>query len=348
MQLFIDDFNNDDVRDHLMFRPWGNDDLSEWVYIISGSDGSIISYYSPYKPNFDYNFWVVDQLFRIGMDSFVDIIEDQNGDNVLELIVSWSVGQHSEEEDAQGMVVELLDMTKTQAEIIHYYNFVKVKKEEWVKPSSIPSLYTKNLGDVTGDGNPDILVTLIEPLGEIVSIILDISEDEGIWKEISSTIFSSITPQDLDGLLADNFVYTDMYGRIRAVDSFYTVAIEYFDAVREGTGKYLIQWESDAENVITTILVDGEMVSTVFDSEAEIYLSNGNHSISVAIRDSNGISAFANMDVTIEKVGGVFIIWIVIIVVIISFIGVKLFFRFKRKEDLTDFGPDLSEKDDFV
>ncbi len=91
---------------------------------------------------------------------------------------------------------------------------------------------------------------------------------------------------------------------------------------------------------MSKIYIDHEVVSTVFTSEAEIFLSGGAHNLSISVSDRNGVSAFANMIVSIERGAGLLLIWIVVGAVSIGFIGLKLFFRFKRKEDLTDFGPD--------
>ena len=91
---------------------------------------------------------------------------------------------------------------------------------------------------------------------------------------------------------------------------------------------------------MSKIYIDHEVVSTMFTSEAEIFLSGGEHNLTVSVSDRNGISAFTNMIISIDRGSGLLLVWLVVGAVTVSFIGLKIFFRFKRKEDLTDFGPD--------
>jgi hypothetical protein len=237
------------------------------------------------------------------------------------------------------MVVEIIDVTQIPAKAV-MYEFVTIEKDEYSHPPLLPASYTRTIGDVTGDGQAEILITLVTPEGEFKTIILDISEEGGIWKEITDIVYDSIIPEELNGTLDGNLVLCDLNGRIRAIDNEFAVSIIDFQVIKQGIGQYHLEWSSNAEDVMSKIYIDHEVVSTVFTSEAEIFLSGGEHNLSVSISDRYGISAFTNMIVSIEKGSGLLIVWLVVGVIIIGFIGLKLFFRFKRKEDLTDFGPD--------
>ncbi|TET28093.1 MAG: hypothetical protein E3J70_10445 [Candidatus Heimdallarchaeota archaeon] len=340
IQFFAADFNLDGTNDHLLYRPWGSEDYMEGIYIIDGITGNVITFYSPFRPEFERWYWLVDQLFRMGADSFVDVYEDVTFDGIPEIVSGFSIGKHNKDEISQGMVVEIIDVTRIPAKAVIEYVFVSIEWDQYSHPPLLPAGYTRNIGDITGDGKAEILVSLITPEGEFKSTILDISEDGGVWKEISNIVFDSIIPQDLNGTLDGNLIVSDLYGRIRAVDNSFTVTINEFQAIREGVGQYYLEWSSNAAGVMSKIYIDHEVVSTVFTSEVEIFLSGGEHNLTVSVSDRNGISAFTNMIVLIEKGSGLLIVWLVVGVIIIGFIGLKLFFRFKRKEDLTDFGPD--------
>ena len=80
--------------------------------------------------------------------------------------------------------------------------------------------------------------------------------------------------------------------------------------IQKGVGQYYLQWSSNAEDVMSKIYIDHEVVSTVFTSEVEIFLSSGAHNLSVSVSDRNGVSAFANMIVSIEGGTGLLLVWL--------------------------------------
>ncbi len=338
-QFFVADFNLDGTNDHLIQRPWGTEDYMEGTYVIDGFTGGTLSFYSPFRPEFEKWYWLVDQLFRIGADSFVDVYEDVNLDGVPEIVSGYSIGRHNEEDIAQGMAIEIIDVSKIPAVAVEY-EFVEIEKDEYSHPPLLTSGYTRTIGDVTGDEQAEILVSLVTPEGEFKSIILDISEDGGIWKEITGLIYDTIIPAELNGTLEGDLIICDLNGRIRAVDNEFIVSITDFQVLQKGVGQYHLDWYTNAENVISNIYIDHDVVSTVFSSQAEIFLSSGEHNLTISVSDRNGISAFTNMVVSIEGGGGLLIIWLVVGVLTIGFVVLKLFFRFKRKENLADFGPD--------
>ncbi len=340
IQFFAADFNLDGTNDHLLHRPYGSEDYMEGTYIINGITGGTLSFYSPFRPNYDRWFWLVDQLFRLGADSFVDVYEDINSDGIPEIVTGFSIGKHNEDDIAQGMAVEIIDVTKIPAEAVILYEFVNIERDEYSHPPLLPAGYTRTIGDVTGDGQAEILVSLVTPEGEFKTIILDISEEGGVWKEITDVVYDSIILEELNGTLDGNLVLCDLNGRIRAIDNEFAVTITDFQVIQKGVGQYYLEWSSNAEDVMSKIYIDQEVVSTVFNSEVEIFLSGGEHNLTISVSDRNGISAFTNMIVSIERGSGLLIVWITVGVLTIGFIGLKLFFRFKRKEDLTDFGPD--------
>lgn len=339
IQFFAADFNLDGTNDHLLYRPYGSEDFMEGTYIINGITGSVLSFYSTFRPGFDRWYWLVDQLFRIGADSFVDVYEDVNSDGIPEIVSGFSIGKHSEDDLAQGMAIEIIDVSTIPAKVVTY-EFVKIERDEYSNPPLLPASYTRTIGDVTGDGQAEILVSLVTPEGEFKTIILDISEEGGVWKEITDIVYDSIIPEELNGTLDGNLILCDLNGRIRAIDNEFAVTITDFQVIQQGVGQYYLEWSSNAEDVMSKIYIDHEVVSTVFTSEAEIFLSGGEHNLTVSVSDRNGISAFTNMIISIDRGGGLLLVWLVVGAVTVSFIGLKIFFRFKRKEDLTDFGPD--------
>ncbi len=339
IQFFAADFNLDGTNDHLLYRPYGSEDFMEGTYIINGITGNVLSFYSTFRPGFDRWYWLVDQLFRIGADSFVDVYEDVNSDGIPEIVSGFSIGKHSEDDFAQGMAIEIIDVSTIPA-IVVTYEFVKVEKDDYSQPPLLPAGYTKTIGDVTGDGQAEILVSLVTSEGEFKTIILDISEEGCVWKEITDVVYDSIIPEELNGTLDGNLILCDLNGRIRAIDNEFVVTITDFQVIQQGVGQYYLEWSSNADDVMSKIYIDHEVVSTVFTSEAEIFLSGGEHNLTVSVSDRNGISAFTNMIISIDRGSGLLLVWLVVGAVTVSFIGLKIFFRFKRKEDLTDFGPD--------
>jgi len=338
-KFFTADFNLDGTRDHLLYRPYGSEDFSEGTFIIDGITGGTLSFYSPNYPQYERWYWLVDQLFSFGADSFVDVYEDVNSDGIPEIVSGFSIGKHNQEDLGQGMIIEILDVSQLHAEVIQY-EIVKEDKDPYSHPPLLPAGYTRTIGDVTGDGHAEILISLLTPEAEFKTIILDISEEGGVWKEITDVVYDSLIPTELNGALDGDLVICDLNGRIRAIDNEFTVSITDFEVIQQGVGQYYLEWSSNAEDVMSKIYIDHEVVSTVFTSEAEIFLSGGEHNLTISVSDRNGISAFTNMIVSIERGSGLLIVWITVGVLTIGFIGLKLFFRFKRKEDLTDFGPD--------
>lgn len=340
---FIADFNNDETRDHLVFIPWGDDKgFNAGYYIFSGKTGEPISYYFPSFTGFEINFYYIDQIFRTGISDFVDFLPDKNQDGIPELVVGCSIGRHNSEDISQGMVLEIIDVSKPIAEVIRRFDFIQIIKDEFSRPPLLPTITVKNLGDISGNNHEDILLTLAKIDGSFTSYIID-TESGLTWKEIDSIIISTITSEFLTGTLNESFIFIDSDGRIRALNNEYKVIVTDFALQKGNNGEYFISWSSTASNYITNIYLDGTIILTSYENQATIFMSNGNHTLSIAIVDRSGISAFATFKVINNNTGGVFFVWIVIIAVTFTYIGVKIFLWKKPKEDLMDFGPEIPE-----
>ncbi|MHA1432850.1 MAG: outer membrane protein assembly factor BamB family protein [Candidatus Heimdallarchaeota archaeon] len=341
---FVADFNGDSIRDHLLFIAWGDDTgFREGYYSISGTTGTPISYFSLFRPQYETNLYFLDQYIRSGAKNFFDIIEDQNGDSVPDMIFGWSVGRYDDEDFAQGMVIEVVDMTKTEGEVIAKYDFVENIKDEFSHPVLLPTLSIRNLGDISNSGGIDVLVSLYNDESEIITTILDL-ETEYIWKEISSLATPIDNLANLTGDLENRLVFRDEYGRVRTLAPDFWVNIDPdIEVVSKNSGHYRLTWNSNAEEVIASMYIDNQIIATNIDNIVDIYMSNGKHTVSVSITDRNGVSAYASVTLDNEGASGVFIIWIVIGVAILVYVGLKFFFLVKRKEDLTMFGPDVTQ-----
>ncbi len=344
LELYQVDFNNDGIRDHIAFVPWSSGDansLSRGYYIIDGSDGTFLSLYFVNKANFDNGFYYMDQFKKAGITEFTDYISDINGDSIPELLFAWSVNQGGgTDEIAQGMTLELIDVSKSIATVETSYSFVPVLKEEFSHPTIMPAAFMKNLGDVSGNNKEDILMTLLTPTGDFSSIIID-SDTGLIWKKIDGLVMSAFLPSELNGTLKGNIVFLDNFGRLRAINNHFSIDFFDIEIQPEHSGKFQLFWETSAQEVYSQIFLSGTEIAFTFESEVTIYLSNGEHNVSVAITDRNGISAYASLVVVNEKGGGVVILWIAISVIVFTFVGLKIFVKVRPKDNLADFGPSL-------
>ncbi len=344
LKLYQVDFNNDGIRDHIAFVPWSGGDansLSQGYYIIDGSDGTFLSLYFANKANFDTGFYYMEQFMRAGITDFTDYVSDMNGDAIPELLFAWSVNQGGGiDKTAQGMTLELIDVSTALATIAASYSIVPVRKDEFSYPTMMPAAFMKNLGDVSGNNKEDILMTLITPTGDFSSIIID-SDTGLIWKEIDGLVMSAFLPSELNGTLEGNIVFLDNFGRLRAINNLYTIDLLDIEIQPGSSGKYQLSWETAAQEVYTQIFLSGTEIADTFDSEITIYLSHGEHIVSVAITDRNGVSAYASLVVVNEKGGGVIILWIAIGAIVIVYIGLKIFVRVRPKDNLADFGPSV-------
>jgi hypothetical protein len=177
--------------------------------------------------------------------------------------------------------------------------------------------------------------------GDILTSLIDFSYAGLVRKQVNTAAFSMIKPSLLNANLSQSVVFNDMSGSLNAIDNTFSVQISSFELKQKGIGKYRIDWMSSIEDVITCVKVDGEIISTQFQDHLDIYLSHGNHTISVIVTDRNGVSAFASLNVDIESGSGILIIWIVVGGCILVYIGLQLFFKYKKKDDLTEFGPEF-------
>jgi len=339
---FIADFNGDMVKDHLIFIPWGDDSgFREGFYSISGSTGLPISYFSLFRPGYETNFHFLDQYIRTGATDFFDLIEDQNGDTIPDMIIGWSVGKYSDEDFAQGMVIEIVDMTNTEGKIIAKYDFVENVKDEYSHPLLLPALTVRNLGDISDSGGIDVMVSMYNEENEIVTTIFDL-ETEYIWKEIATLATPLKNLDNLTGELENKLVFRDAFGRVRALESDFWVNIgQDIEIISKNSGHYRLIWNSNAEEIIASVYIDNQIVAINVDKIVDVFMSNGIHIVSISITDRNGVSAYASVTLENDGASGVFIIWVVIGISVLLFIGLKLFFLLKRKEDLTIFGPEV-------
>ncbi|NHJ48580.1 MAG: PQQ-binding-like beta-propeller repeat protein [Asgard group archaeon] len=341
MKPFVADFNDDDVLDHLVFKAWSDETLVEGYYVISGTDGYPISFYSLHRDGFETNYWLSDYYYRNGFTNFFDYISDQDGDDIPEIVIGWSVGQHNDDEDNEGMVIEIVDVTEPIGKVIRKFEITKIKRDQYSNPILFPTVFVKNIGDIVGNETSDFLISLMTRDGEIITSLVDFSYDGLVRKQINTAAFSVIDPSLLNGNLSQNIVFNDLSGSLNAIDNTFNVQITSFELKQKGNGKYRIDWSSSIEDVITCVKVDGEIISTQFQDHLDIYLSHGERLISIIVTDRNGVSAFASLSVEIESGSGIVVIWIVVGGCILAYIGLQLFFKYKKKDDLTEFGPEF-------
>lgn len=168
---------------------------------------------------------------------------------------------------------------------------------------------------------------------------MDISFDGIIRKQINTAVYSMLEIDQLDGNLTEKVVFSDMTGSTNVLDNNFSVSIHYFDVEQKRVGKYRMEWSTSTDDVITTIKVDGEIIAIQNQNYISLFLSSGDHLINIIITDRNGVSAFASLSMNEGNSNGVFIIWIIVGGVILTYIALQLYFKFRRKEDLTEFGP---------
>ena len=238
------------------------------------------------------------------------------------------------------MVIELIDVSSQFATMYQNFTLVKVLKETFSHPSISPAIYMKNIGDLSGNGEEDILVTLKTIEQGFRTIILD-SDTGLIWKDLDGLVLNSFAPSSLNGTLSGNLVLQDSFGRLRAINNQYTVDFLDLGVEIGNNGACELAWETNALDVYTRIYLSGTEIAATFESEIVVYLSQGEHLISVSITDRQGVSAYSSIVILNEKGGGILILWIVIGAIVILFVGLKIYFRFKPKDDLSDFGPSV-------
>jgi outer membrane protein assembly factor BamB len=338
---FVTDFNDDLIYDHLIFKPWGSETMQEGYYVISGADGDLISFYRFSKNEYEASYWVTDQYFRYGYEDFFDAIGDQTGDGNPDIVVGWSLGSHGGEDVSRGMVLEIIDVKENLGISAGYFDFVPIETDEYSHPPLFPAVHLENIGNITGDGKSEFLVSLVTAEGTIVSALLDLSYDGIIRKQFNTGIFAVIESSLLNGNLSNSIVYSDSTGSISVLDDSFNVEITSFDVLQRGTGKYHIEWLSSVDDVITNVKVDGEIISTQLTDELELYLSPGYHLINIIVTDKSGISVFANISVDENFGNGIFIVWIIVGGCLVAFIGIQLYNKLKKKDSLIEFGPEF-------
>ena len=63
------------------------------------------------------------------------------------------------------MILEFVNVADIQANTFGKIEFVDLEVEEWAHPPLIPAVFVKNIGDIAGDEQSEILTSLMTPEG---------------------------------------------------------------------------------------------------------------------------------------------------------------------------------------
>ncbi|MCF2144838.1 MAG: hypothetical protein K9W42_14170 [Candidatus Heimdallarchaeota archaeon] len=347
IRFYAADFNDDGVNDHVIFQPQQGDNLEAGCYIFDGATGELLSFYAVHKSGFETNFWLIEEYIFNGLQNLFDIIDDIDGDGKPELLFAWSLGRYNKDESNQGMLFEVISPKSLNAKPIYKYEIAPLKVDEFSNPPIIMAPFIKFLGDISNDGFPDILVSLYTPdLKVLTSIIsldtnLNAPDETIIWKQISQPVFYAADVNSLFGDLHNTLVFSDFYGQILTLDSDFEVVIDTFKPLQKSNGLFLLEWSTNIDFFISEVLLDDQLVAIARKPVYELFLGNEAHNITITVIEANGIRTSASLLYTGGQMSGLFIIWLVIVIPIIGYLTAKIVVKVKRKEDLTQFGPEI-------
>ena len=294
---WIPDIDGDGSDDLLQFKRWGPQG-PELVVKQSGSNMGEWRYPRPLET------WMLDTL-RIENVEPATVVKDQDGDGVNDLaVVATAMWQR--------------DITVT------FYSLVSGKEIDRVHlfkgrmdiDQFQPAVAVSTVNDITGDGRRELAFTaLVGREGGRPSptlFVLDVATGR-IVRELGirgSGVFNLGDVRDI--------IVTSTAGDVYVVGADWDVPITSPSDGDEVNAGFEMTWQQQS-NVITSVLVDGNVVARTSSSNTYLDLPSGTHQVSLRTTDGFGGSTYSHVSVTVKR--KVLAHWIINGIILLSLVG---------------------------
>jgi len=290
------DFDDDGIPDSIVFNKWLQDREGPVLSVVSGRTGRPIRDFDDYQESYLFDQW----QYR-GPITPAAPIRDVTGDGIPDLVLAKSLTWQA------GARVVVYDVANDRLVKEIAVEEIDTSNSEHQDQRWHPALLVSEVGDLDGDGQPELAVTI--PLGEserdkrLQMVVVDVARERVVAD------FQTVGSEFIDLEAGAQFGLVGLAGELYFLDASNDLEIDSPSEDREVTSPVTIRWTGVAPGAFNQVFIDNVEVARTNENEVTVPAARGEHTITIRSLDEYGRGLYATAGFTVTK-GASVVIWV--------------------------------------
>jgi len=289
------DLDGDGIPDSVVFQRWVKDRHGPILRVVSGQDGRPIWDFSDYKETFFF-----EQSQYRGPVAPATPIKDVTGDGIADLALAKSL---TWQPGAQLVIYDVASDTLVKQITLEDADPSKGRHHEqrWH-----PALLVSEVGDLNGDGQPELAVTAAfgesERDKKLQMVVVDVAREQVVAD------FQTVGSEFIDLEAGEQFGLVGLTGEVYFLDASSNLKIASPSGDSALTSPVTIRWTGVAPGAFNQVFIDNVEVARTNENEVTVPAARGDHTVTIRSLDEYGRGLYATAGFTVTKSASV-VIW---------------------------------------
>ncbi|NQU96464.1 MAG: PQQ-binding-like beta-propeller repeat protein, partial [Chloroflexi bacterium] len=264
VDLAAADFDGDGIPDSIVFHKWMQDREGPILRVMSGRTGRPIWDFNDYKETFFFDQWQYQ-----GSITPATPIKDVTGDGIPDLALAKSLTWQA------GAVVIVYDVANDRLVKEIVIEKIDDSEAEHQEQRWHPALLVSEVGDLDGDGQPELAVTAVfgesEREKRLQMVVVDVAREQVVAD------FQTVGSKFIDLGTGEQFGLVGLAGEVYFLDAFNDLKIVSPFGDSAMTSPVTIRWTGVEPGAFNQVFIDNVEVARTNENEVTVPAARGEH-----------------------------------------------------------------------